>query len=72
MLLRINESECELLATACASMQNELEKKAADPETNEDERFIALNNAGVWKRLHDAIREQITDFDRKQGAKMLD
>ena len=72
MTLKLDRSDCTRLALACTALQQSLENEAADPATSADRRTIAQSSAEMWKRLHDAIREQVNDFDRKQGRKMLD
>lgn len=69
MTLKLDRSDCNRLSTACLALQQSLENEAADPATSADRRTIAQSSAAAWARLHDRIRAQIDEFDRKQAER---
>lgn len=69
MTLKLDRSDCARLALACTTLQQALEREAADPATSADRRPIAQSSAAAWARLHDRLRAQIDEFDRKQAER---
>lgn len=69
MTLKLDRSDCNRLAIACLTLQHSLEREAADDQTNADRREIAQRSAKMWERLHEAVRAQVDDFDRKQAER---
>lgn len=69
MTLKLDRSDCARLAMACTALQQFLEREAADPETSADRRPIAQSSAAAWRELHDRVRAQIDEHDRKQAER---
>ena len=69
MTLRLDRNEVVRLAIACTTLQQALEREAADAATAADRRTIAQSSAAAWGRLHDEIRAQLDDWDRKQAER---
>jgi hypothetical protein len=69
MTLKLDRSDCARLAIACTTLQQALEREAADAATTAERREIAQSSAAAWGRLHDEIRAQLDDWDRKQAER---
>jgi len=69
MTLKLDRAQCCRLALACETLRQALEREAADTQTTADRRQIAQSSAAVWARLHDIVREQIAENDRKQAER---
>lgn len=69
MTIKIDRSKCCRLALACTAIAQDLEREASDPSTSDDRREIALSSAATWHALHDEVRAQIDEYDRKQAER---
>ena len=69
MTLKLDRSKCNRLATACTAIAQNLEREAADDQTSADRREIAQRSAALWAALHDEVRAQIDEYDRKQAER---
>ena len=69
MTLKLDRSKCCKLLKACTAIAHSLESEATDDQTNADRRKIAQESAAMWNSLHDEVRAQIDEFDRKKAEK---
>lgn len=69
MTLKLDRSDCTRIAMACTALQQYLEREATNPATSSDRRPIAQNSAAAWAALHDRVRAQIDEHDRKQAER---
>lgn len=70
MTLKLDRSDCARLMIACTALQHSLENEASNQETSADRRTIAQGSAEAWAQLHDRLRDQVDEFDRKQAERL--